>query len=251
MAPEMNIIRAVDRISSYIQRCVQLVAPERHEEVVELFDSMRMLFPHWGIMACPAMHPELPYISQNMPTILGHDKDLLESNTTIERLFRFVHPNDQSDLHKSIMYLHEFIESVAPDDHQNYRSVLHYRFRRSDGEYIYLHDEKATLNLHGQGNFYYGLYHNLDKEKKFNGVCLEIFEHKNGMKKIAEYKPSSFANTLSKRERELVSLIKQGLSTKEIAWELHISHHTVRNIKSKLFEKYNVNSSIELLNATG
>jgi len=46
----------------------------------------------------------------------------------------------------------------------------------------------------------------------------------------------------------LLSFIKQGLSTKEIAWHLNISPNTVRNIKSKLFEKYNVGNSIELLN---
>jgi DNA-binding CsgD family transcriptional regulator len=29
---------------------------------------------------------------------------------------------------------------------------------------------------------------------------------------------------------------------------LKISHHTVRNIRQRMFEKYNVNNSIELLN---
>jgi DNA-binding CsgD family transcriptional regulator len=69
------------------------------------------------------------------------------------------------------------------------------------------------------------------------------------MTKITEFKPSAGSN-LTSRESELVTLIKQGLSTKEIAWYLNISHHTVRNIKSRLFEKFNVNNSIELLNMT-
>jgi DNA-binding CsgD family transcriptional regulator len=53
---------------------------------------------------------------------------------------------------------------------------------------------------------------------------------------------------LSKRETELVALIRKGLRTKEIADQLKISHHTVRNIRQRMFEKYNVNNSIELLN---
>ena len=53
---------------------------------------------------------------------------------------------------------------------------------------------------------------------------------------------------ISKRETELVALIRKGLRTKEIADQLKISHHTVRNIRQRMFEKYNVNNSIELLN---
>ncbi len=53
---------------------------------------------------------------------------------------------------------------------------------------------------------------------------------------------------LSKRETELVALIRKGLRTKETADHLKISHHTVRNIRQRMFEKYNVNNSIELIN---
>lgn len=45
-------------------------------------------------------------------------------------------------------------------------------------------------------------------------------------------------------------MIRKGLRTKEIADQLKISHHTVRNLRQRIFEKYNVNSSIELLNKT-
>ena len=41
-----------------------------------------------------------------------------------------------------------------------------------------------------------------------------------------------------------------GLTTKEIAAHLNISNNTVRNIKSRMFAKYKVNNTIELLNRT-
>ena len=87
-------------------------------------------------------------------------------------------------------------------------------------------------------------------EVSFNGVKIEVFKHESALKKIFEHRPMQ-AKKLSSRESELVTLIKQGFTTKEIAGQLSISHNTVRNIKSKLFEKYSVNNAIELINITG
>jgi len=95
------------------------------------------------------------------------------------------------------------------------------------------------------------LFRDVTAERPFTGVKVELFKQEDqGLTKIREYKPAARRNALSKREQELVNLMRQGLSTKEIAWYLNISQNTVRNIKSKMFEKYNVNNSIELLNMT-
>jgi DNA-binding NarL/FixJ family response regulator len=114
-----------------------------------------------------------------------------------------------------------------------------------------MHDEKAILNLRGTGNLYYTLFRDITAEKPFTGVKAELFRQQGRqLDKIKEYNPSAERKPLSKREEELVTLIRQGLSTKEIAGHLKISPNTARNIKSKLFEKFNVNNSIELLNMT-
>ena len=91
----------------------------------------------------------------------------------------------------------------------------------------------------------------MDRDSIFSGVKVEIYREQPVFEKIVEYKPSHVKNKLSPREADLVDLIKRGLTTKEIAWQLNISHNTVRNIKSKMFEKYNVTNAIELLNMAG
>jgi len=168
----------------------------------------------------------------------------------MEKFFAHVHESDHADLYDCFSYMRAYLQSIPPAEHQEFRTVLHYRFRKPNGQYIYLHDEKATLNLRG-GNLYYVLFRDVTEEKTFHGVKAELFRQKQSLVKIDEYKPRATRNPLSKREKELLSFIKQGLSTKEIAWHLNISPHTVRNIKSKLFEKYNVGNSIELLNIAG
>jgi len=53
--------------------------------------------------------------------------------------------------------------------------------------------------------------------------------------------------SLSKREIEIIELILNGKSNKEIATILFISYHTVKNHISNIFNKLNVNSRHELL----
>jgi DNA-binding CsgD family transcriptional regulator len=249
MVKEAMLVRMKDKMANYIQQYVTLAGAERREEVLDLFNKMNQLFPHWVIMTCPIMHPDMHYVSKNTRYVLGYDNPEL-INTSMAACFDKVHEADQEDLHSCFTYAHDLLESISPELHYQYRLVFHYRFKKQNGQYIYVHDEKAVLNLQGSGNLYYVLIRDITAEKNFNGVKVEVLKQEQTLNKIMEYKPSAERGALTKREGELVTLIKQGLSTKEIAWYLKISHNTVRNIKSRLFEKYNVNNTIELLNLT-
>ena len=246
-----DLLRASNKITTYIQKLVLRAGIESREEVLELFDNMYKVFPHWVIASCPAMHPDINYVSKNAPFTFGYDREYILRNSKLELFFKHVHEADQEDLYKCISFAHDHLASMGLDDHPRQRFVFHYRFQKANGQYIYLLDEKATAKLSDGNNLYYVLFRDISEEKPFKGVKVEFFEEDEIMRKVKEFKPSAEGINLSKREQELVSLIKQGLSTKEIAWHLSISHNTVRNIKSKLFEKYNVSNSIELLNMTG
>lgn len=250
MVREAVLTRMNNKISSYIERYATLVGADKKEEVLKLFDNIQVLFPNWIIMTCPVMHPKITYLSSNASSTFGYDMTEMSSIIHMNRYFNYIHEADQQYVHDCIVNMHDFLESVPADEHHRYRAIFNYRFRKPNGQFIHVHDEKAVLNLKGSGNLYYCLLRDISSEKPFTGVKVEIYESGTTYEKIKEFKPAADKNPLSKRENELVTLIKQGLSTKEIAWYLNISHHTVRNIKSKLFEKFNVNNTIELLNMT-
>lgn len=52
---------------------------------------------------------------------------------------------------------------------------------------------------------------------------------------------------LSKREREVAELVSEGLSNREIAQQLRLSEHTVKNYLFHIFEKLGMSSRVELV----
>lgn len=249
MNGEFSYLRMADKLTAYIEKYVTVAGAEKQEEVLDLFDKMHLLFPHWVIMTCPIMHPDIKYVSKNYLHVFGENSSYI-TNSTMEKYYEQVHEADQECLRYCFDFVFKSFEEVMPELHCLYRNIFHYRIKKKDGQHVYLHDEKAVLNMKDSGNLYYTLFRDITAEKAFAGVKVEVYKQGEVLSKIKEYKPSAEHNPLSKREGELVTLIKQGLSTKEIAWYLKISHHTVRNIKSKLFEKFKVSNSIELLNMT-
>lgn len=53
---------------------------------------------------------------------------------------------------------------------------------------------------------------------------------------------------ISKREIEILRFVAKGLTDKEIATVLNISHHTVINIRKKLYKKLEVHNGAEAVN---
>jgi DNA-binding NarL/FixJ family response regulator len=58
---------------------------------------------------------------------------------------------------------------------------------------------------------------------------------------------TSVIRALSKREEEIARLVASGLSNREVAQRLSLSHHTVKNYLFRVFEKLGISTRIELV----
>jgi len=58
---------------------------------------------------------------------------------------------------------------------------------------------------------------------------------------------SDGANLLTKREEDLVRLVADGLSNRDIARQLNLSEHTVKNYVFRIFDKLGVSNRVELV----
>jgi len=59
--------------------------------------------------------------------------------------------------------------------------------------------------------------------------------------------PTPSAQSLSPREKEVLTLITQGHTTIEIADKLHVSVHTINSHRKNMLKKFNLKSPIELI----
>lgn len=64
---------------------------------------------------------------------------------------------------------------------------------------------------------------------------------------IFQRKPSRYAPTLTKREKEILGLIAQGLSNQEIAEKLSLSVRTIENHRYNLMQKLDVKNTAALV----
>lgn len=219
------------------------------EEIMNTLCNLQKIFPHWVICTCRFMHTGFFYASDNCESLLGLKAEVMANALMFENYFKRLHPADIESFIKCVELTGEVIKNEDPENHHKLRYVFNYRIQHADGRYVYIHDEKASIVLKNGQSLYYMLLQDISHEMPYSGVRLSIYKDENGRKKIVEYSSAiETTGQLSRRENELIPLIKRGLSTKEIACHLGISPHTVRNMRQKLFEKFRVNNAIELLN---
>src|SRR5689334_5312242 len=120
MIQKTTLLRSYNRVGAYIEKYVTRVGIESREEVLELFDNMHKLFPHWVIATCPLMHPQINYVSKNVMHLFGFDGKYLTDNTPMDHYFSHVHDADQQDLHDCISVMHDYLEGMPPENHHNY-----------------------------------------------------------------------------------------------------------------------------------
>jgi DNA-binding NarL/FixJ family response regulator len=54
-------------------------------------------------------------------------------------------------------------------------------------------------------------------------------------------------NLLTKREKDVVRLLTEGLTNRDIAGELNLSEHTIKNYLFRMFDKVGVSNRVELV----
>lgn len=244
-----TLTRTAEKLITYLKNNTLEQEIKNIEDVIPIMESLKKVYPQWMLVICPMKHPTARYVSDNSEQVIGlTPADLMNENGYLT-FYSNVLKEDQKDLSDCLSFLQNHLTQVMSTDFASYRCIFHYRYQHKNGRVVHLVDEKAALLGMGD-HIHYSLIREIAPEQPFGGVRVELYRQNGSLQKITEYRPGAQNVKLSRRETELVELLKSGLSTKEMAHRLNISHHTVRNIRQKMFEKYKVNNAIELLNKT-
>jgi len=167
------------------------------------------------------------------------------------------HPEDLKNLIES------FFREIAIRDkekfiHDHIPMSSLYRRRHKDGSWRWIQAEAIVLERDEQEFIKYVISFSRDvtREKELSGITHdEILLSLIGNKpepgpapvKAKEPLSSELPITISNREREILSFVKNGFSTKEIAEKLELSVNTIHTYRKNLMSKLNARNTAELV----
>ena len=184
--------------------------------------------------------------------VLGITPDGKQRNEIIEsiweeNIYRKIHPDDLLARHLLELKFFHLLKSLPVSERTTYHTVSILRMLNTRQEYIPI--AHRTLYLHSSPNgspwlalCLYGFCTQLNPPTGASGF---IFHSATG--EVVPDWSDSCHKILSHREKEILKCVSQGLPSKSIADELHISLNTVNRHRQNILEKLRVKNSIEAL----
>jgi DNA-binding CsgD family transcriptional regulator len=215
-------------------------------EILWCLQFTEKIFPEFVIMLQNARKKTMAYVSENFTAVFGYPPHLAKQINSLD-YFSLVHPDDV--LPVAACYLAIVKDTAGKKMDADKRFAMHYRIRHAKGNYIYVKDEKMTMQSRNGRKIGLIKMSDVTASLNFPGVKLEYFKSQNSrFVKIDEYFPGNQKIKITARESEIIRLLKEGFKSQEIADRLSISINTLKNHKSRIFKKANVRNSRELLN---
>ena len=204
-----------------------------------------------GISVFDLFKKEHVFYSANFGQLLGFDLQLIEEKGQVF-LDEKIHPDDFTELMKMGVSLFKLYLKFSTDEKTNYKLISEYRILNSNNEYVRVIEQHQILELDKYGNVWLSMSvvdisPNQNIEEGFKS---QLFDFRTGRlipfqdKKKSE---ESIGTTLSKREIQILRMVKNGLLSKEISDNLDISLHTVNTHRQRVLAKLGANNSMEAI----
>lgn len=157
-----------------------------------------------------------------------------------------IHPVDAQTGSINGVSVLKIFNSFSSEEKLNHKMISEYRMLNSNGQYVKLIEQYQVLELDTQGQIWLTLNivdispnQDLNEESKS-----KLINYKTGQ--IIDFEiPEKLQYDLTKREIEILKLVKEGLLSKEISDKLSISVHTVNTHRQRFLKKLEANNSLE------
>jgi len=201
-----------------------------------------------GVTVFDLFKKEHVFSSYNLETLFGYDMEAIEKVGTDYFTSR-IHPEDCLVLTRNGIHLLDFILSLPVDEQKDYKLVNEYRILNQEGNYIRVIEQHQALEQDCLDNLWLSLavIDISPNQEEYQGVRCQLLNFKTGkfiplFLSEAIVKPSI---ELTRREIEVLELIREGLLSKEISNKLFISVHTVNTHRQRILEKLGADNSME------
>lgn len=191
------------------------------------------------------------YLSRQFETIFGQDLVKAAEVVTSRYSDSFIHPDDFIEMLRAGNYYIRFMISLPPEKRKHYKMVRDYRMMHKDGKYVRVIEQMANLEFDHAGNPWLGLCildlspdSNMEAPFRSRAIDMETGEM---FYFPPEIESTSEKPNLTRREKEILGLIANGLISKEIADKLFISVNTVNTHRQRILEKLDAGNSMEAI----
>jgi PAS domain S-box-containing protein len=176
-------------------------------------------------------------VSNNLENLLGYKASTFRKNG-LAFLNDLMHPDEKKVIWRRTTELWHSLQTLPVSQRQGYRFNRKYRLRRANGSYVCFLEQNSVLQTDFYGNVTH-LFSVLSDvtdllKTESAGSSVPVAAKLNGNSASSFQAP---APKLSKREKQIVRLVAEGYSSKIIADQLFISHHTVNTHRRNIIEK--------------
>ncbi|MCA0133139.1 LuxR C-terminal-related transcriptional regulator [Winogradskyella alexanderae] len=192
------------------------------------------------------------YVSKNYKSCVGlNSEDLKEKG--MRYFWSRIHPDDLENWLKALNELMEFtMGNITETDRQKANYTWNYRFKNANDVYVNIVQNTTPLAFDSNNKPIIGLAHYtvLDSNLKLDiSASAKLLNDKNEYETIFfnSYSQKLLNGGISNRERDIIRLLIQNFSSKEISERLNISSHTVDTHRRNILKKLNISSTGELI----
>lgn len=177
------------------------------------------------------------YNQSHIRTIEKHG-DLLEDR---------IHPDDRDRMLDLQIRHSRFIYSLSEERRNDFRNIYQFRMLNAGGKYINVisRNQVTQQDRNGKAWIVMGIMDIAPDQTPLDTIKYSVLDMKSG-ELVSIFNDNN--QSLTKREMEILHLIRQGLLSKEIADRLNISIYTVNNHRKNILAKLKANNIIEALN---
>ena len=188
---------------------------------------------------------EMVFFSANYGQLLGYAPSDFDK-TGQEFFDSKLHPGDKLKLSNNGITTLKIFNNFSKDDKFKHKLINEYRMLNAQNKYTRLIEQFQVLELDKTGQIWLtvGFVDISPNQEDYDGIKSQLFNFKTGQIVSIEVaqKPEF---ELTKREVEVLKLVKDGYLSKEISSKLAISVHTVNTHRQRFLEKLGADNSFE------
>ncbi len=216
---------------------------EQHRPYVEMLARMSS-----SCIFVAERNGNYPYLSSSIGDMLGGDIPESGWSSDGDFLEHYIHPDDLPvfvDIQNRL--LDDFIGSMPVDKQKDYKHIFEFRANKS-GEWVRVISQHQVLDYNSKGQqLILGTLDISPDQTPGIGLRFTLINFKTG--EIVPFAIHEEAGKeLTRREKEILKLIDEGMYSKDISDKLSISLHTVNRHRQNILEKMNADNTRKAVN---